>query len=63
MRQATAQEIRQQLLFAWGIASVLCVLSAGLGMAIAGTASLALCFMTGRRLRKKGLLPEINEED
>lgn len=29
----------------------------------AGMASLILCFITGRWLNKKGLLPEIKEED
>lgn len=74
MKKATRQTLRLHLLFVWGLSSILVCGGDDLpglpmsdamfyGTKIAGTASLWLCCYAGRWLNKKGLLPEIKEED
>lgn len=70
----TKKNIRLQLLGIWGILSIL--ICAGedtpgqpmsdalfFGSKTIGIASLYLCFKVGQRLNRKGLLPDVEEEE
>lgn len=74
MKTRTKQNLRQNMLFIWGCISFLILAGDDtpghpmsnlefFGSKLIALISLWLCFHTGRKFNKKGLLPEINEED
>lgn len=74
MKTKTKQYLLMYLLGAWGLISLLVIAGEDIpgqpmsdlkffGSKIIATASLWLCVRTGQWLDKKGLLPEIKEED
>lgn len=74
MKAKTKQNIRLNLLCVWTVISFFILAGEDIpgqpmsdlkffGSKLAAMASLWLCFRTGRWLNKKGLLPEIKEED
>lgn len=74
MKATTRQNLRLHLLFVWGFISILVCAGEDIpgqpmsdlkffGSKLAAMASLWPCYRTGRWLNKKGLLPEIKEEN
>lgn len=74
MKATTRQNLRLHLLFVWGFISILVCAGEDIpgqpmsdlkffGSKIAGIVSFWLCFRTGRRWERKGLLPKIKKED
>lgn len=74
MKAKTKQNIRLNLLFVWGFISFLILAGEDIpgqpmsdlkfyGSKLIAMASLWLCFRTGQWLNKKGLLPEIKEDE
>lgn len=74
MKTKTKQNIRQNLLCVWAVISFFILAGEDIpgqpmsdlkfyGSKLAAMASLWLCCRTGRWLNKKGLIPEIKEED
>lgn len=74
MKTKIGKEILFGLIFVWGFLSV-CVMAGEdipgqpmsdlkfFGSKIAGIVSFWLCFRTGRRWERKGILPKIKKED
>lgn len=74
MKITTKQNLRLNLLFVWGLISILVCAGEDIpgqpmsdlkffGSKIAGIISFWLCIRTGRKWKRKGLLPETKEED